>query len=154
MNAHRSRPSSVAWPPILIIGLTALAVLANMVAPLNFGFAGTRPMGIALIASATGIDVWAMKTLIDAKTTLMPNRRSSHLVTHGPFGHSRNPIYLANIMLMAGLGLFFNNGWLLLLAPACAVLTHLLAIKREENHLLALFGYEYETYCRRVRRWI
>jgi hypothetical protein len=36
------------------------------------------------------------------------------------------------------------NGWFLLLAPVDGVLTHLLAIRREESHLIALFGYQYE----------
>jgi protein-S-isoprenylcysteine O-methyltransferase Ste14 len=70
------------------------------------------------------------------------------------FATRRNPIYLANMMLMAGLGCFLQMAGSWLLAPVNAILTQTLAIKREESHLIALFGYEYEAYCRRVRRWI
>lgn len=154
MNARRNRPNVIPWPPILIVGLTALAIVLNLVFPLGFGFSGMSVAGGLVIMAALSIDLWAMKTLHDGNTTIMPHRGSSYLVTQGPFSYSRNPIYVANIMLMAGLALASANGWLLLLAPVNALLTQLLAITREESHLIALFGYEYEAYCRRVRRWI
>ncbi|WP_422369922.1 methyltransferase family protein [Hoeflea sp.] len=154
MNERRIRPNVIPWPPLLIVGLTALAIALQMVFPLDPGFAWSRMLGAVLIVSALAIDLWAMKTLNDGRTTILPHRGSSHLVTKGPFQFSRNPIYLANFILMTGLGLFFANGWMVLLAPVDAALTHLLAVRREENHLIAMFGFEYEAYCRRVRRWI
>ncbi len=154
MNAYRARPNLIPWPPILIVSLTLVAIALGMLAPVPLGFAGARVLGAMLVALGLGVDLWAMKTLNDAHTTILPNRGSTHLVTQGPFRYSRNPIYVANMLLMAGLGLFSLNGWLLLLAPLDGVLTHVLAVRREENHLIALFGYQYETYCRKVRRWI
>lgn len=154
MNAYRTRPNLLPWPPMLIIGLTLAAILLNVIAPLEIGFAGMRPLGVVLLLLAVCVDLWAMKTLSDCETTILPNRRSSHLVTQGPFGYSRNPIYVANVMLMFGMGLFSMNAWFLVLAPLDAVLTYFLAIRREESHLTALFGYQYENYCRKVRRWI
>lgn len=154
MNAFRSRPNRLPWPPILLVGLTLAAIGLDMAMPLQISFSGMRPLGVVLIGLALCIDLWAMKTLYDARTTILPNRGSTHLVTQGPFRYSRNPIYVANMLLMIGMGLFAANGWLLLLAPIDGVLTHFLAVKREENHLIALFGYQYENYCRKVRRWI
>ncbi|WP_420409238.1 methyltransferase family protein [Hoeflea sp.] len=154
MNERRTRPNVVPWPPLLIVGLTALAIALQVILPIDPGFSSSRILGAVLIVAALTIDLWAMKTLNDGRTTILPNRGSSHLVTKGPFQFSRNPIYLANLILMVGLGLFFGNGWMLLLAPVDALLTHILAVKREENHLIAMFGFEYEAYCRRVRRWI
>ncbi|MDP3525366.1 MAG: isoprenylcysteine carboxylmethyltransferase family protein, partial [Hoeflea sp.] len=115
---------------------------------------GARTLGGALIGGALGIDLWAMKTLHEAHTTILPNRGSSHLVTQGPFGFSRNPIYVANMVLMIGIGLLSLNAWFLPLALVNGILTYMLAIRREENHLHAKFGYQFETYCRKVRRFI
>jgi len=154
MNAYRERPNFIPWPPLLLVGLTLTAIALNFVAPLALDFSGIRTLGVLLIVVALGIDLWAMRTLHDAKTTILPNRGSSHLVAHGPFGYSRNPIYLANMLLLAGMGCFAMNGWFLLLAPLDGLLTHFLAIRREERHLLARFGYQFEAYCRKVRRWI
>ena len=154
MNAYRAKPNQVPWPPLLLVGLSVAAVLLNISSPMPLEFNGARAVGVALIAFALGVDLWAMRTLHEAQTTILPNRGSSHLVTHGPFAYSRNPIYLANMVLMIGMGCFSMNGWLLALAPVDGLLTHFLAVRREENHLIAKFGFQYECYCRKVRRWI
>ena len=154
MNAYRERPNFIPWPPLLLVGFTLAAIVLNKVAPMALEFQGIRTLGVLLIVLALGIDLWAMRTLHDSKTTILPNRGSTHLVAHGPFGYSRNPIYLANMMLLVGMGFLSLNSWFLLLAPVDGILTHFLAIKREENHLLAKFGYQFEDYCRKVRRWI
>jgi len=154
MNAFRERPNFIPWPPLLLVGSTLAAIALNIYVPMPLEFSGVKTIGILLIVLALGIDLWAMKTLHEAHTTIMPNRGSSHLVTYGPFGYSRNPIYVANMMLMVGMGCFSMNAWFLLLALIDGTLTHFLAIRREENHLIAKFGYQFETYCRKVRRWI
>ena len=154
MNAYRERPNFIPWPPLLVVGFTLTAIMLNRVVPMPVEFSGTRTLGVLLIVIALGIDLWAMRTLHDAKTTILPNRGSSHLVAHGPFGYSRNPIYVANLVLLIGMGCFSMNAWFLLLAPIDGIMTHFLAIRREESHLLARFGYQFEAYCRKVRRWI
>lgn len=154
MNAYRSRPSVMPWPPLILAGTLLVAVTLGHLRPLHVGFPLSHTIGVLLATLAITLDLWAMKTLHEARTTVMPNRRSSHLVTCGPFRFSRNPIYLANIVLLTGLGLATGNGWFLPLAICDGLLTHFLAIRREESHLIALFGYKYEDYCRSVRRWI
>lgn len=154
MNAYKARPNRIPWPPLLLIGLTAAAFLANWLMPVPLEFAASKTTGAVLISLALGVDIWAMRTLYEARTTILPHRGSEHLVSQGPFRFSRNPIYVSNMALMAGLGLLIGNGWLVLLAPIDGLLTHFLAVRREERHLIAKFGYEYESYCRRVRRWI
>jgi protein-S-isoprenylcysteine O-methyltransferase Ste14 len=106
MNARRARPNSIPWPPILLVSLTMLAIVLNIVAPLEIGISGTRSLGVILIAAALGIDLWAMRTLHDSKTTIMPTAARRTWSPNGPFRYSRNPIYLANMVLMAGMGFF------------------------------------------------
>ena len=154
MTPYRARPNYIPWPPILLVGLSLAAIGLNLSQPMPLVFPGARAVGGALIGMALGIDLWAMRTLHEAHTTILPNRGSSHLVTHGPFSYSRNPIYIANMVLMIGIGFLSLNGWFLLLAVVNGLLTYFLAVRREENHLFAKFGYQFETYCRKVRRWI
>lgn len=154
MNTYRKRPTTFPWPPaiLLVAVVTGLVLGHNAPFPLHFPMA--RPLGVALLAAGMSIDVWAMMALRKARTTIWPNRSTSHLVVNGPFGYSRNPIYVSNVMLLLGGGLVLGNMWFVPLAIADAVLTHFLAVRREENHLIANFGYKYEAYCRAVRRWI
>jgi len=111
-------------------------------------------LGLFLIILALIIDVTAMRTMAAAKTTILPHQRSDHLVTRGIFRFSRNPIYVANVMLIAGIGLFAGNVWLLLLAPVDGLATQKLAIEREEAHLEARFAKTYRDYKKKVNRWL
>jgi protein-S-isoprenylcysteine O-methyltransferase Ste14 len=63
-------------------------------------------------------------------------------------------MYTGMAILYLGLMLVMNWGWMLPIFPVVLVSLYHLVIKKEERHLLAVFGEEYESYCRRVRRWI
>ncbi len=158
MNDLERRPNRLPWPPMLYVSAIALAVLANLAYELPWF---TPPLseilfavGWLLIASVVAIDVAAMRTLARARTTILPHRGADHLVTGGPFSFSRNPIYLANTLLMIGVGLVSGIAWFILLAIAAAFLTQKLAIEREERHLEQRFGKRYRDYRKKVRRWI
>lgn len=153
MNAWKKRPNVIPWPPLLVAGFSVLAIALGLAYPLPLAIPFGSVIGALVMALAIGIDLWALKTLHDGKTTVMPHKGSTHLVIRGPFKYSRNPIYVANLLLLLGAGLFSGNGWFLVALPLDALATLLLAIRREENHLLAQFGYQYEMYCRKVRRW-
>jgi protein-S-isoprenylcysteine O-methyltransferase Ste14 len=89
-----------------------------------------------------------------AKTTLNPNGIPAHLITSGPFSVSRNPLYLANTLLLVAVGLIGGMGWFVLMAIVAAFATTKLAIEREEKVLAEKFGKRYRDYAKRVRRWI
>jgi protein-S-isoprenylcysteine O-methyltransferase Ste14 len=110
--------------------------------------------GAALVLTALFLDIWAMKTLIERHTAVLPHRGSSHLVTCGPFRFTRNPIYLGYTIMMVGFGLITLNPWFFILASASVALTTAFAIRNEELHLLSRFGFEFERYCRATSRWI
>jgi protein-S-isoprenylcysteine O-methyltransferase Ste14 len=154
----RDRPNAIPWPPILLLALIALGIALQWLVPLPwiYGLAALEAtvLGVTMIVAAFAIDIWAALVFRGHKTTIMPNRGSTRLVTGGPFRFSRNPIYVGNLMVVAGLGLVLANPWLLILAPVLGFALHNLAIRREERHLEALFGGEWRDYKARVRRWI
>jgi protein-S-isoprenylcysteine O-methyltransferase Ste14 len=108
---------------------------------------------LALLA-VVALLVSAIRTMSRAKTTLNPNGIPDHLVIGGPFAVTRNPMYLANTLLLIGVGLIFGIVWFLLLAVVAAFATQKVAIEREERVLTAKFGKKYRDYAKRVRRWI
>jgi protein-S-isoprenylcysteine O-methyltransferase Ste14 len=153
-----NRPNRLPWPPIIYVAAIALAILLWYLYPLPWIGQPLSDILFALgwltLAAVVAIDVAAMRALARAKTTIMPNKGSDHLVTNGPYAFTRNPIYLGNTLLMIGGGLVTANLWLLILAVAAAFLTQKLAIEREEQHLGIRFGKRYRDYAKRVRRWI
>jgi protein-S-isoprenylcysteine O-methyltransferase Ste14 len=153
-----TRPSRFPWPPLIYVAAIAVSIVLWFLYPLPwFG----SPMsdilfavGWIMIVAVVGIDISAMRALARAKTTIRPDRASTHLVTSGAFSLSRNPIYLANTMVMLGAALIAGILWFVPLALIAAFLTQKVAIEREEKHLALRFGKKYNDYARRVRRWI
>ena len=152
------RPSRFPWPPLIYLAATALAVLLHYLLPLPWiaGLLGEIlfAVGWLLVAAALAIDVAALRAMRRARTTIMPHRASEHLVTAGPFGLTRNPIYVANTMILIGIGLIAGIVWFLIAAPLAAYATTKLAIEGEERHLEARFGKKYRDYRKKVRRWL
>jgi protein-S-isoprenylcysteine O-methyltransferase Ste14 len=75
-------------------------------------------------------------------------------VERGPYGYSRNPIYLGDTLLLLGLGLAGSWPSLLLGAPIFALAVDRYAIRPEESHLAARFPQDFAAYKKRVRRWL
>ena len=143
-------------PPLLFAALLGGGLLLHAIWPLSFGavFSALPVVGALLLAASLVLIGTAMATLRAARTPVNPNLPPAQLVTAGPFRRSRNPIYLAFCLALAGLGMLLANGWLLL-APAVAIpLLTWGVIHREEAKLRAHYGSEYDLYAARVRRWL
>ncbi|WEX78732.1 isoprenylcysteine carboxylmethyltransferase family protein [Sinorhizobium numidicum] len=157
MNAYRAKPLSFPWPPLLYGAAVLLALVLSRLFPIPVSHGHSwMPWltGGGLILLAVWLDLWAMKTLLDRHTAVLPNRCATCLVTCGPFRFTRNPIYLGYTLLMIGLGLMMLNPWFFIMAIAAVAVTTLFAIRNEERHLLSRFGFEFEIYCRHTTRWI
>lgn len=127
------------------------------------GLARPRPAsGLRKVASAglaaagLALGLWAVDTFRRQQTTIDPldPEKASTLVTGGPFGHTRNPMYVA-----MGLGLLGHSLWLgrwRTLLPVAGYLAAMTQwqVKPEERAMEQLFGAEYEDYAARVRRWV
>ncbi len=158
MNDRAERSNTIPWPPIVYLTAVAIAILLGVTLPLPWLASPISELafaaGVVIVAGAVAIEFAAMRTLRRADTTVMPTKRSDHLVTSGPYSFTRNPIYLGNTMLMIGAGLIFGLLWFLPAAIAACFATSKLAIEREEAHLEHRFGRAFRAYQKRVRRWI
>lgn len=152
-----ARPSRIPWPPILWLGALAAAWLAQRNFPLVWPGMDDLPakiIGLGLGLGGLALFAWALWTLRSAGTTVLPDKAADVLVTHGPFRRFRNPIYLAQVMILLGLAETTKNFWLIAFAVLHAILVTALAIIPEERHLEAKFGEAYRDYVERSRRWI
>jgi protein-S-isoprenylcysteine O-methyltransferase Ste14 len=147
-----SAPNRIPWPPILLLGAIGATLLLEWLLPTP---TGVHPaVGAVFVAAALGLDGWAMFTMWRAKTNILPHRPADRLVTRGPFAYTRNPIYLGNVCLIVGIGLAVGSLWGLAAAAADALLTHRLAVLREERHLAERFGDPWRRYAGRTPRWV
>ncbi len=79
---------------------------------------------------------------------------ADHLVQTGFFAHSRNPLYLGNMMVFLGLFLVLNSALGYLVGVPFFYLAYLSITLAEEEYLRKQFGDEYVAYCGRVGRFL
>ncbi len=75
--------------------------------------------------------------------------KNQRLATGGPYGHTRNPLYLGTLLVACGLAVAARSMGLAILFTAVFLLVYLPVIELEEQHLRALFP-EYAAYACRV----
>jgi|ThiBioDrversion2_2_1062182.scaffolds.fasta_scaffold32859_2 protein-S-isoprenylcysteine O-methyltransferase Ste14 len=157
-SATPDSPGVIMKPPYLYLSFLALGIIVDLAAPMPLVSTAWRLACISLgsIAVMAGIAlIWvAMRWFSAAGTNVPTNLPVTALVTGGPYGMSRNPIYIGLTAIYIGLGIAFNNGWVLLFILPLLVLMRYGVIGREERYLEAKFGESYRAYRRSVRRWL
>ena len=161
-NSSESSPSSTETsgaafdPRHLLVLSIAGGVLLNWLVPLQWLPAGWLRLlpGIALVMAAFGMMTWASKTMAAHDTAVPVNEPASKIVDDGPFGFSRNPIYVGLLILQLGVSVWANSGWLLIILAGSFVALNVGVIAKEEAYLERLFGQDYLDYKNRVRRWL
>jgi protein-S-isoprenylcysteine O-methyltransferase Ste14 len=113
-----------------------------------------RIIGWPLVGGGVALAGWSIRTMRGADTTIRPDKPVSKLIQDGPFGYSRNPLYLSDAMLYAGIAVLRNSLWAILLLPLVLLVIEREMIGREERYLERTFGEEYLNYKARVRRWL
>ncbi len=118
-----------------------------VVSPWRWAGAGLMLVGLALILHCAGL-------FRRAGTPLRPFEPSTALVTTGPYRVTRNPIYLAMVVALVGLGALLGSLVPLAVIPVFIVLIDRGFIQHEETMMAATFGDAYAAYRARVRRWL
>lgn len=78
---------------------------------------------------------------------------AADLVTDGMFAHCRNPLYVGNLLMLAGYLVIHNNPWVYVLGGAFFLIAYHAIVAAEENFLRDKFGEGFEAYCRDAPRW-
>ena len=113
-----------------------------------------RLLGGALILGGLALILVAAWEFRRHRTTVVPHLAPDALVTSGVFALSRNPIYLADALILAGCALRWHAWPALLLVPVFMALIARRFIAGEEARLRAAFGEAFDDYARKVRRWL
>lgn len=79
---------------------------------------------------------------------------AEHLVTGGLFSHCRNPLYVGNVLMLAGVGVLSNSLLYVGVFIPLFLFIYQAIILAEENFLRKKFGAEFDAYCARVSRWM
>lgn len=158
MTDPAPRGPRIHLPPPLLVGVWFLAGYgADRLLALRMPWIAmpiAEPIGWLVMALGAGLAFWAIALFRRSRTTVLPFRAATTLVTDGPFQYSRNPIYAGLLLLYLGGALVTGLLWPILFLPLVTSTLRGLAIDAEEAHLQERFGEAYTSYRRRVRRWL
>ena len=145
------------WPPVLFVAAIIAALLMSWLLPLPWPGIDDAPahwIGLGFGVVGLVLMILGFKALIDHRTTVLPNKTSTTLVTRGPYRWFRNPIYLGQVLLLFAGAEITKSIWFVVAGLVFGVLVTVLQIVPEERHLEAQFGDAYLDYKVRTRRWI
>jgi protein-S-isoprenylcysteine O-methyltransferase Ste14 len=145
----------IARPPLVYLAAIVIGSVLEFAWPTAFlprGFA--TPLGSALVVAAVILFFYSVGKFRAAGTPVPGNRPTTAIVRTGPYGFSRNPIYVAFSLLQLGIAAWINSLWLIATLIVAIALMTTVVIPREERYLERKFGTEYLEYKARVRRWI
>lgn len=143
-------------PPVWLIGALALALLQSrhLDAGLSFGGAWADLLGGLLIGAGVILILLAVSEFRKYRTTIIPHETPSRLITSGIFSRSRNPIYLADLFVLAGFIFRWDAVLALPLVPLLLWVLETRFIVPEEDRMRRTFRADFARYCQRTRRWL
>jgi len=146
----------VAFPPLIYLVPFVLGVLLHFwrAAPITSNSIAGHIVGWPLVVLSIVLMIFAIQTFKKAGEDKNVRTATHSIVTSGPFAFTRNPMYLAMLILYVGLAIIINTLWPLFFLPIVLIVMHYGVIFREEEYLENKFGEEYIDYKKRVRRWI
>lgn len=152
----KDRAGVIAPPPLIYLGGLLIGLALNRwwwPCPI-FATAGWRWSGLVLVVAGVALAVAGRRALLAAETNINPFKPTTSIVSSGPFGFTRNPLYLAMALMYLGLTLLANTWWCLPLLVPVLLLIHFGVVVREERYLERKFGDSYRDYRLRVRRYL
>lgn len=143
-------------PPVWLAGFAALAWAQAQYLSLDLSLAHPVTLFLAGLLIGGGVILAGLAVMEFRKhqTTIIPHETPSNLIQSGIFERSRNPIYLADVLILAGLCLWWDAVLGLALVPVLVWVLERRFIVPEENRMRREFRADYARYEQKVRRWV
>lgn len=110
--------------------------------------------GLLVAASGQAVRVAVIGTVYIVRGGRNRRVYADDLVTGGFFAHSRNPLYLGNLLVLFGLLAIWHAPVAWLVASPFFLVGYVAIVAAEESFLRGKFGTRFDEYCARVPRWV
>jgi protein-S-isoprenylcysteine O-methyltransferase Ste14 len=146
---NKIQPPVYFYISLLVSALLHFTLPVNIVIKYPFNY-----LGFLFFAIGGTLNIWTDQLFKKNKTTVKPNEKPSTFIQTGPFKISRNPMYLGMALILLGAGFILGSITSFVGAPLFIAAMEMFFIPKEEKNLREQFGEEYESYCKKIRRWI
>ncbi|HAS8402563.1 methyltransferase family protein [Vibrio vulnificus] len=122
----------------------------------SFSLSGRLWFAGVLFGLSGVIGIAGVLAFRQAQTTVNPVKpeSASTVVSNGIFAYTRNPMYLALLLLLLAYAIWLENMLSFAGCPLFVAYMNRFQIYPEERALEGLFGERYLVYKQKVRRWI
>jgi protein-S-isoprenylcysteine O-methyltransferase Ste14 len=111
--------------------------------------------GIAVVLAGQGCRVLAIGFVDNIRRGGRQKRISANkLIRGGVYAHTRNPLYLGDLLIVCGLVIIASCQWGYLLVLPVFIGVYWAIVLAEEDFLRRKFGQDYEAYCQAVNRFV
>ena len=147
-------PGLIAPPPIIYLISIATGLALHYFSPMSIlpNSIGVWLGGLIIVLSVSVLAL-CLREFQRWKTPVNPHRPTAAIIQTGPFGYSRNPVYISLTGLQTGIAFIANSMWVLALLVPTLMIIYGGVILREERYLERKFGTEYTNYKASARRW-
>lgn len=121
---------------------------------LSFGGAWADFLGGLLVGAGLLLALLAVYEMRRQRTTVVPHREAQALVSTGIFSRTRNPIYLGDLLILAGFILSWDAVLSLPLLPILLWVLEKRFVIPEEDRLRRKYRAEFARFCEKTRRWL
>ncbi|MGP6156813.1 MAG: methyltransferase family protein [Vulcanimicrobiaceae bacterium] len=142
-------------PPLIFLAALLISLALNAIWPLVSIPDHPRYITGSLLIFGSLLPMPSILIKFRRMHTSFDVRKSpSAFIADGLYRFSRNPSYVALVLLFIGLSVALSNLWVLILLVPAAVIIDRYVIPEEERRLERVFGDQYRAYKLQVRRWL
>lgn len=139
-----------------LLAFLALPTVVAFLVPWWLAPRGARldARALPIVGLGTALLLWCVRDFyVAGRGTLAPWAPPRHLVTVGLYRMSRNPMYVAVLLVVVGWAVGFHSRALAIYTVCLALAFHLRVLSYEEPWLLRTFGRDWLAYRASVPRW-
>lgn len=143
-------------PPVWFVSFLVIGLGIHFLVPAARVFHFALPLvGAVLFVVSFGFTLYASSLFSKEKTEILPTSPTNRvLITYGPYTFTRNPMYLGMVGALLGVGLMVGTLPAYLIPLAQFLVLNFVHIPFEEAKMARIFGEQYESYKKKVRRWL
>jgi protein-S-isoprenylcysteine O-methyltransferase Ste14 len=117
------------------------------------GGPGWAAAGVLLCVAGQALRAWVLGQVPDGTSGQNERLIATDLNVSGPYAHTRNPLYLGNLLITIGLCVVAHDVVLLAVVAVLFAVQYRAIIAAEESFLRDRFGAQFEEYRRDVPRF-
>ena len=142
-------------PPTYFYTLLIFLIIFHFIFPLIYfikpplSYLGVIPIILGILINILTDNLFKKK-----ETTVKPYEKPSKLIVEGPFRFSRHPMYLGMILILVGIAIFLGSIITVIFPITFFLLMEIIFIPHEEKQMQKQFKNEYNSYKKKVRKWI